>query len=102
MRSGQAEGALVGLGGKHGSSRSGQLQRDHVRHNSKGRRRLVGAEGIEPPLLPCDSSALPMSYTPPQPCEEVPVRGDERSAALIVRDGLYIDIMAFVQPVGAS
>jgi hypothetical protein len=27
-------------------------------------RGLVGAEGIEPPLLPCSSSALPMSYTP--------------------------------------
>jgi hypothetical protein len=27
-------------------------------------RAMVGAEGIEPPHLPCSSSALPMSYTP--------------------------------------
>jgi hypothetical protein len=25
---------------------------------------LVGAEGIEPPLLPCLGNALPMSYAP--------------------------------------
>ena len=28
---------------------------------------LVGAEGIEPPPLPCNGSALPLSYTPADP-----------------------------------